>query len=134
VTPATHDAIDLDRLDQIRAVAKNHNGILIRNRPESAIAHRRELLALIDELLAQNKQLTAAVERTTTQMRKYGSGSVNVRQVINLLSPTWPDGNYEQPADRHRPLTDETCGVIPTKAGLDYLALRRQQHPKAAEQ
>jgi hypothetical protein len=32
---------------------------------------------------------------------------------------------------RHRPLTDEPCGVIPTKAGLSYLTNRRQQHPKA---
>lgn len=33
---------------------------------------------------------------------------------------------------RHRPLTDEPCGVIPTPRGLDYLAIRRQQHPKEA--
>lgn len=36
---------------------------------------------------------------------------------------------------RHRPLTDESCGVIPTKAGRrlvdDYRAHRTQQHPKA---
>jgi len=31
---------------------------------------------------------------------------------------------------RHRPLTDEPCGVIPTPAGLNYLALRKRQHPK----
>lgn len=36
-------------------------------------------------------------------------------------------------ATRHRPLTDEPCGVIPTDVGLDYLAMRREQHPKAAE-
>lgn len=39
---------------------------------------------------------------------------------------------------RHRPLTDEPCGVIPTPAGtatvLDYKAIRRQQHPRGAEQ
>lgn len=100
--------IDLDRLDQIRAAAKNYNGILVRERPESAIAHRRELIKLVDELLAQNKQLAAAVERTITRMREYGSGSVNVRQVINLLSPTWPDGNYAQAAS-HAPLTDDSA-------------------------
>lgn len=33
---------------------------------------------------------------------------------------------------RHAPLTDESCGVIPTPRGLDYLTIRRQQHPKAA--
>jgi len=33
-------------------------------------------------------------------------------------------------ADRHQPLTDEPCGHVPTQRGLDYLAIRRQQHPK----
>jgi hypothetical protein len=31
---------------------------------------------------------------------------------------------------RHQPLTDEPSGVIPTPAGLNYLATRRQQHPR----
>jgi hypothetical protein len=37
------------------------------------------------------------VKRATDQMREYdehGSRTVNVRQVLGLLSPTWPDGNY----------------------------------------
>jgi hypothetical protein len=37
------------------------------------------------------------VKRTTDRMREYdehGSVTVNVRQVLGLLSPTWPDGNY----------------------------------------
>lgn len=40
----------------------------------------------------------ATLTRVTSQMQRYdqhGSRSVNVRQVLNLLSPTWPDGNYE---------------------------------------
>ncbi len=41
------------------------------------------------------------IQRVTSRMEdsaQHGSGSVNVRQVLNLLSPTWPDGNYEAPA------------------------------------
>jgi hypothetical protein len=39
--------------------------------------------------------------------------------------------NHREPPNRHNPLTDEPCGVIPTPAGLDYLKLRREQHPQA---
>lgn len=77
--------------------------------------------------------LAAAIDRTTAKMHEYqehGSGTVNVRQVVNLLSPTWPDGNYEQPTDRNRPLTDEPCGLIPTQRGRQLLADYREQHPK----
>lgn len=39
-----------------------------------------------------------------------------------------------KPADRHRPLTDEPCGVIPTPRGqrlvAEYRAHRTKQHPK----
>jgi hypothetical protein len=41
------------------------------------------------------------VKRVTEKMREYdehGSTTVNVRQVLGLLSPTWPDGNYEAAA------------------------------------
>jgi hypothetical protein len=37
------------------------------------------------------------VKRATDRMREYdehGVTAVNVRQVLGLLSPTWPDGNY----------------------------------------
>jgi hypothetical protein len=47
---------------------------------------------------AELEQLRAARARTIAQMESYstsGSGGVNPRQVINLLSLTWPDGNYE---------------------------------------
>lgn len=50
------------------------------------------------ELLAEVERLRAIIARVTDQMRQYdrhGSGMVNIRQVLNLLSPTWPDGNYE---------------------------------------
>lgn len=84
-------------------------------------------------VLGDVDQLDAAVERTVARMRAYGSGSVNVRQVISLLSPTWPDGNYEAPAP-HAPLTDEPCGVVPTPAGtaavLDYKTIRREVRPR----
>ena len=45
--------------------------------------------------------LQVIVTRVTERMEEYdrhGSRMVNVRQVINLLSPTWPDGNYAEPA------------------------------------
>lgn len=51
-----------------------------------------------------------------------------------------PDGpiitGSPQPAatPRHQPLTDEPCGHVPTPRGIDYLAARRQQHPRGAEQ
>ena len=76
-----------------------------RERAEQAEAARDAYLAALerydgqawDELLADRDRLQAAVDRTTNRMTEYddhGSGMVNVRQVINLLSPTWPDGNY----------------------------------------
>lgn len=49
-------------------------------------------------LLERLSQQQAIIARVTDRMREYdrhGGGSVNVRQVLNLLSPTWPDGNYE---------------------------------------
>jgi len=43
-----------ERLAEIRACAENYNGLLVQERPNSAIAHRAELLAehdrLVDEL------------------------------------------------------------------------------------
>lgn len=44
----------------------------------------------------------AAIERTRETMERYaaaGCATVNIRQVINLLSPTWPDGNYDAALD-----------------------------------
>lgn len=41
------------------------------------------------------------IQRVTARMEDYAEHapcSVNVRQVLNLLSPTWPDGNHEAPA------------------------------------
>jgi len=111
--------------------------------PQGAISTlRSEGLRLtaadLRELLADRDNLAAAIERTTTKMRDYASQdvrSVNVRQVINLLSPTWPDGNYEAPEPtRHAPLTDEPCGHTTTPAGTAavnaYRAHRTQQHPR----
>ena len=49
----------------------------------------------------------------------------------DLTYQLFPDEPY---APRHRPLTDEPCGVIPTPAGLDYLRDRHQQHPKEPAQ
>lgn len=47
--------------------------------------------------------------------------------------PPHPGSSPQRPATpptRHRPLTDEPSAVTPTPAGLNYLANRRQQHPK----
>lgn len=55
-----------------------------------------------DEQRARAVQAETAIKRTVDQMRAYvvasGSAGVNPQQVIGLLSPTWPDGNYEAPA------------------------------------
>lgn len=54
-----------------------------------------------EQLRSERDQFAAAIDRTTTQMHGYydaGLSNVNTRQVINLLSPTWPDGNYESPS------------------------------------
>lgn len=57
----------------------------------------RHCLMRQKEQRARAEQAEAIVVRVTNQMQEYdrwGSGMVNVRQVLNLLSPTWPDGNY----------------------------------------
>ncbi|MFD3749721.1 DUF6011 domain-containing protein [Streptomyces cyaneofuscatus] len=55
-----------------------------------------------DEQRARAVQAEAAIKRTVDQMRAYvvasGSAGVNPNQVIDLLSPTWPNGNHEAPA------------------------------------
>ncbi|MEV8048933.1 DUF6011 domain-containing protein [Streptomyces bacillaris] len=51
---------------------------------------------------ARADRAEAAIKRTVDAMRAYvvasGSAGVNPHQVINLLSPTWPNGNHEAPA------------------------------------
>ncbi|GFH36600.1 DUF6011 domain-containing protein [Streptomyces pacificus] len=60
-------------------------------------------IASFEEYLAVRKraeEAEEAIRRTVAQMQAYakaGSGGVNPRQVIGLLSPTWPDGNHEAP-------------------------------------
>jgi hypothetical protein len=64
--------------------------------PVSRVEHDAALSrALHWQSLAE--QAEAILTRVTERMTEYdqhGSGMVNVRQVLNLLSPTWPDGNY----------------------------------------
>ncbi|GGJ81849.1 hypothetical protein GCM10011583_11630 [Streptomyces camponoticapitis] len=64
----------------------------------------------------------AAIERTVDQMRAYvaaGSTGVNPRQVINLLSPTWPDGNFEAPAETEESPADNRR-YYAVEAGLGW--------------
>lgn len=42
-----------ERIEEIRRIAWNYNGVLVRKRPNSAIAHRRELLRAYDALTAE---------------------------------------------------------------------------------
>ena len=47
---------------------------------------------------AEVERLQAIIWRVTARMetyREHDVAKVNVRQVLSLLSPTWPDGNYE---------------------------------------
>lgn len=58
----------------------------------------RWLLKQLGDANARAEQAETVTARVTDRMREYdrhGSGMVNIRQVLNLLSPTWPDGNYE---------------------------------------
>jgi hypothetical protein len=60
-----------------------------------------QFAADVRTILAERDQAREIIQRVTARMQDYaehGSGSVNVRQVLNLLSPTWPDGNYQSPA------------------------------------
>lgn len=83
-------AADVREVLRQRAYAKDENVLLA----EKCGRYRSELDAA-----------HAIIQRVTTQMQeyaKYGIGRVNVRLVLNLLSPTWPDGNDEAttpPAD-----------------------------------
>ena len=49
-----------------------------------------------------------------------GIPTVNVRQVLNLLSPTWPDGNYEA-APQDREGSAEPLNIGQAKAFRDQL-------------
>ncbi|GGZ51568.1 DUF6011 domain-containing protein [Streptomyces rubiginosohelvolus] len=55
----------------------------------------------IRELASRAETAEAAIKRTVDAMRAYtvasGSAGVNPNQVIDLLSPTWPNGNHEAP-------------------------------------
>ncbi|MET7412487.1 DUF6011 domain-containing protein [Streptomyces rubiginosohelvolus] len=65
---------------------------------QAAVAEFKEYLAE----KARADRAEAAIKRTVDQMRAYvvasGSAGVNPNQVIDLLSPTWPNGNHEAPA------------------------------------
>ncbi|CAM5383027.1 hypothetical protein I6J39_16805 [Streptomyces californicus] len=65
---------------------------------QAAVAEFKEYLAE----KARADRAEAAIKRTVDQMRAYvvasGSAGVNPKQVIDLLSPTWPNGNHEAPA------------------------------------
>ncbi|NEC43256.1 DUF6011 domain-containing protein [Streptomyces sp. SID8016] len=58
---------------------------------------------------ARADRAEAAIKRTVDAMRAYvvasGSAGVNPKQVIDLLSPTWPNGNHEAPATTDGELT-----------------------------
>ena len=69
---------------------------------------------------AELEQLRTAIDRTSSQMDRYNASArergetsalVNARQVLGLLSLTWPDGTYAAAAPPTEPSTpDCTCG------------------------
>ncbi|MFJ8224929.1 DUF6011 domain-containing protein [Streptomyces griseus] len=65
-------------------------------------ADNLQLAAIFAAERARAEAAEAAIKRTVDQMRAYivasGSAGVNPKQVIDLLSPTWPNGNHEAPA------------------------------------
>lgn len=87
------------RLAEIHARSNRLNGVPLETSARNYIM--RDMIGSIGDvrwLLEQLEQQQAIVERVTGRMREYDRhavGSVNIRQVLNLLSPTWPDGNYQ---------------------------------------
>lgn len=57
----------------------------------------KQRAAQLDHDLEQQRTIIDRVTGRMTEYDRHGSGTVNVRQVLNLLSPTWPDGNYCAP-------------------------------------
>lgn len=58
------------------------------------VADLRARCLAAEEALSNSLKI---INRVTEKMEEYGTGMVNIRQVISLLSPTWPDGNYSVP-------------------------------------
>jgi len=54
--------------------------------------------------------------------------------IASILARTGHAIDNPASEQRHQPLTDQPCGHVPTQRGMDYLAVRRRQHPKGAEQ
>lgn len=70
----------------------NHIGHNLYDDENNCIGHMHT-----DEAAAALVAVVEARNRTIEQMKKYievGTGRVNAKQVINLLSLTWPDGNF----------------------------------------
>ncbi|MFB7228492.1 DUF6011 domain-containing protein [Streptomyces fimicarius] len=70
---------------------------------EAVLAETKKLLERRTTTLRKRAESAeAAIKRTVDQMRAYvvasGSAGVNPKQVIDLLSPTWPNGNHKAPA------------------------------------
>ena len=118
---------------ELRAAAERVNAYFEARRLLNAIL-RQEDNGVIDacrnvELrLADIRLLLAAID-PTEQPTDLAAAAWGTHRVTSGLTGIRAAHEHEQ---RHAPLTDEPSGVIPTRAGLDYLALRRQQHPKAA--
>lgn len=73
----------------------------------AAVWHDGKGIALTDTtlrtLVAEHEQLRIAVDRVIGRLRTDDPRAmINQRQVLGLLSPTWPNGNYEAPAPENR--------------------------------
>jgi hypothetical protein len=88
----------------------------------AAISRVRIFLAAWDERHTARDQVLAQVKPGSADMLT----SDDLRALLAAVAAD------QQPPGRRAPLTDEPSGVIPTPRGLDYLAIRRQQHPKQA--
>lgn len=95
-----------EQLEQIRARSARLAAVPLETSVENRVM--RDMIDSIGDVRWLLEQLTAATgrveqaetitARVTDRMReydRYGGGMVNIRQVLSLLSPTWPDGNYE---------------------------------------
>ncbi|MFD5682165.1 DUF6011 domain-containing protein [Streptomyces bacillaris] len=81
---------------------------------EAVLAETKKLLERRTTTLRKRAETAeAAIKRTVDVMRAYvvasGGAGVNPKQVIDLLSPTWPNGNHEAPAPGQTETRSDRC-------------------------
>jgi hypothetical protein len=111
----------LDRIAEYFEARRVMNAIFRQEDP-GKIHECRGVELRVDDLRALLAAADPAGEATRARQHKAAA------DIQDLTADLFPEL-------RHQPLTDESCGVIPTKAGSrlvdEYRAHRTEQHPKA---